>query len=121
MDNPNFVEDKAIIDYVKSIKLKGNVSFENYGFRWELGSLILDFIANSGETVINYYKGTKKLIEIGHTHVNNEDVINMINEINREDKVVKITATFLGSTFEIVDKDAKRKKSRFLIHRYYSC
>lgn len=74
--------------------------------------------------MIEYYirKNNKnKFKYIGHLHVDNEDVINMINEINREDKMVKITATFLGSAFQIVDKDTKRKKSWFLIRRYYSC
>ncbi len=113
MNKQSFVDDKEIIDYVKSIKLKGNVIFENYGFKWELENLSLSFIANSGETVINYYKGKKALIEIGHIHVNNEDVINLINEINHEDKMVKITATFLGSTFEVVDKNTKKKKVGF--------
>ncbi|MCH5155414.1 MAG: hypothetical protein J1F69_02305 [Clostridiales bacterium] len=122
MDNQNYVDDKAIIDYVKSIKLKGNVSFENYGFMWDLEGVSLAFISNSGEMMVNYYKkGKKKLVEIGHLHVDNEDVINMINEINSEDKMVKITAAFLCSTFEVVDKTAKRKKSCFLVRRYYSC
>ena len=121
MDNQSFADDKEIIDHVKSMHLKGEVSFENYGFRWELGGLSLAFIFNSGETVINYYKGKGRLVEIGHTHVDNEEVINMINEINRDDKMVKITATCLGSTFRIVDRTEKRKKSWLLVRRYYSC
>ncbi|MDE6585859.1 MAG: hypothetical protein K2K80_04175 [Clostridia bacterium] len=121
MDNKNLVDDAAIIDYVKSTNLKGKISFENYGFIWDLGSLSLIFICNSGEMQIEYCKRKNKLISIGHLHVDNEDVIDMINEINREDKMVKITTTFLGSTFEIVDKDSKRKKSWFLFRSYYSC
>ena len=121
MNNQSFVDDKDVIIYVKTIKAKGKVSFENYGFRWDLEGLSLAFIFNSGETVIAYYKNAKKLVEIGHLHVDNEDAINMINEINREDKMVKITATVFGSNFEIVDKNTKRKKSWFLVRRYYSC
>ena len=121
MDNQNFVNNASIIDYVKSTNLKGKVSVVNFGFIWDLENLSLKFIFNSGETVIDYFKGKKNLISIGQLHVDNEDVIEMINEINREDKIVKITVTLLGSSFQIVDKASKRKKSWFLIRRYYSC
>lgn len=121
MDNKNFIDDASIIDYVKSTNLKGKITFENYGFRWDLETISLMFISNSGEMEIDYYKRKNKLKLIGHLHVDNEDVIDVINEINREDKMIMITVTFLGSTFEIVDKDIKRKKSCFLIRRYYSC
>ena len=121
MDNQKFVDDATIIDYVKSTKLKGKVNFVNYGFKWDLEKLSLTFIFNSGETVIDYFKDKNKLVPIGHLHIDNEDVIDMIDEINREDKMVKITVTLFGSSFQIVDKAAKRKKSWLLIRRYYSC
>lgn len=85
------------------------------------GKISLEFIFNSGEIIINYFKRQNRLKPIGHMHINNEEIIDMINEINREDKVVRITATFFGSSFQIIEKATKRKKSWFLIRRYYSC
>ena len=121
MDNQKFVDDASIIDYVKSINFKGKISFEAYGFRWDLGTLSLAFISNSGETTIEY---KHKLISLGHIHVDNEEVIDLINQINREDKMIQITASCFGafgSSFKIVDKTAKKKKSCLFIRRYYSC
>lgn len=124
MNNNKYVEvkDETIIDHVKSSNLKGQIVFENHGFKWYWGDLWLEFIFNSGEMTISYFKSKSKFISIGHMHVDNEDIIDLINEINREDKVIKVTSNFLwGSSFEIIDKTAERKKSCFLIRRYYSC
>ena len=121
MDREVVVDDKSIIEYVKSAKLKGTISFKDYGFVWNLESLDLEFIFNNGEMVIAYYTGKNYSKSIGHEHVDNEDVIELIKEINREDKMVKITYFLGASMFDIVDKTEKRKKSWFLVRRYYSC
>lgn len=41
MDNKNFIDDASIIGYVKSTNLKGKITFEKYGFRWDLETISL--------------------------------------------------------------------------------
>lgn len=110
----------SIIEYVKSAKLKGNLEIINDNeFIWDLGGLYLRFLLDNGETTVLYSKRKSQFFDIGHFHEDNCDVINLIQDINSEDKRIHIVS-FLGSAFHIEDKTKKKKKSWLLVRHYYS-
>ncbi|MDE6442342.1 MAG: hypothetical protein K2L12_06300 [Clostridia bacterium] len=100
--------------------LKGKVDIGKDLLWWELGNIKLNFSVDIDETLVTYYHCKRKSKYIGHMHLDNCDLINLINDINSENKMVKITVSFLGSTFDVIDKNIKKKKSWFLVRRYYS-
>ena len=110
----------AIMEYVKSTNLKGDVDISEDDFWWNLGDIELYFSFDITETKIEYHLCKNKMIYLGHTHYNNSDVLKLIQEINDENKMLKITVTPLFSTLSVVDRTAKQKKSWFLVRRYYS-
>ncbi len=110
----------SIMEYVKSAKLKGNVEIINDDqFVWDLGGLYLRFLPDTAETTVVYSKRKKQGFEIGHFHEDNCDVVNLMQDINRDDKRIHIVS-FLGSAFYIEDKTKKKKKSWLLVRHYYS-
>ena len=122
MDIDNQHSISAIMEYVNTANLKGSVEIKGNSIWWHLGDVILEFSIDSLETTVLYYCRKKKPHYIGHFHEDHSDTIPLIQDINREDKAVMITATLSGeSSFKLIDKATKRKKSRFFIRRYYSC
>ena len=113
-------EASLIMEYVKSAKLKGKMDIGKDWFWWDLGGIHLYFGVDFRETTVEYHRHKSRINSIGHFHVGNCDVINLIKEINSEDKTVQITASPLGSSFTLIDNTSPKKKSRFLIRRYYS-
>ena len=76
----------TIIEFVKSIKAKGYIEIINdYTFTWNLGGLFLHFLIDDEETTISYSRH-KAHHQIGHFHQDNYDVINLIQDINNENK-----------------------------------
>ena len=113
-------EASLIVEYVKSAKLKGKMDIGKDWFRWDLGSIYLYFGVDLRETTVEYHRRKSRINSIGHFHVDNCNVINLIKEINCEDKTIQITTSPLGSSFTLIDNKAPKKKSWFLIRRYYS-
>ena len=113
-------EALLIMEYVKSAKLKGKVDIGKDWFWWDLGGIHLYFGVDFRETIVEYHRRKSRINSIGHFHMDHSDVINLIKEINSEDKTVQITASPLWSSFDIIDSTAPKKKSWFLIRRYYS-
>ena len=110
----------SIIEYVKSTKLKGKVEIINDDqFFWDLGGIYLRFLIGDHETTVVYSKRKNQIFEIGHFHEENSDVINLIQDINCDNKRIHIVA-FLGSIFRIEDKTMRKKKSWLLVRHYYS-
>ncbi len=110
----------SIIEFVKSTKLKGNVEIDEKSFWWNLENIKLCFYLDIDETSIEYYRCKKnKAIYLGHTHYDTSEVLNLIQDINDKNKILKITVTPLFQTFSVIDR-AKKKKSGFFIRRYYS-
>lgn len=112
----------SIIEYVKSAKLKGNVEIINDDqFVWDLGGIYLRFLLDNDETTVVYSKRKSQVFEIGHFHEENCNVINLIQDLNSENKRIHIViVSFLGSDFLIEDKTKKKKKSWLLAKHYYS-
>ena len=110
-----------IIDAVKALTLKGKADFGEDWFWWELGEVELCFDLDIQETKIEYYRrGKNKAIALGHMHCDNSDLLKLIQDINNNNKIVKILITPLFSSFSVVDKTIKKKRSWFLVRRYYS-
>ena len=111
----------SIIDFVKATTLKGQVDVGDNFFRWELGDVELHFCIDLEETIVEYYSHFGEKIKcVGHTHVDNCDLINLIQDINNESNMIKITASLLGSSFAVVDKNSKKEKSTLFVRRLYS-
>lgn len=121
MDSSGQDDRLSIMNYIKTIKLKGNVDIEEDGFWWDLGNIKLYFCIDKYETILSYYYKGHKLRYLGHFHEVNSDVVNLIQDINSESRIIQITDSFFDSSFSIIDKTAERKKSRFLCRHYYSC
>ena len=109
----------AIMEYVKKSSLKGKVEIQDDGFIWDLGGVYLRFAIDARETTV-FYAHRKKFLWDGHFHEDNCDVISLINEINKEDKIVKITYHPLGDSFCIINKTDRKKKSWLIVRHYYS-
>lgn len=120
MDVSNQDEILSIIEYVKSAKLKGNIKIEENAFIWELGDVCLHFYIDYCETTIEYFGRKNKICSVGHFHEDNSSVVELINDINCESNMVEISVSFLGSSFNLLDKTTKKKKSWFFVRRYYS-
>ena len=113
-------EVSSIIEYVKSTELKGNVEIVSDNcFMWDIGGIFLHFSIDDRETIIEYSKIKNRISYIGHFHEDNCNVINLIQDINNENKRVHI-CTFLGSNFCVEDKLKKKKKNFLFIRHYYS-
>ena len=119
------VDDKeevlAVMEFVKSAKLKGTVEIiSDNEFSWDLGGIFLRFLVDNRETTVLYSRGKSHFFEIGHFHEVNCDVISLIQEINSEDKRIHIAVLLGGSNFSIEHKTEKQKKSWVLVRHYYS-
>ena len=111
----------AIMEFIKSANLKGNVEITGDDeFLWDLGGVFLRFLIDNGETTVLYSHRKSHLFEIGHFHEDNCDVISLIQDINSEDKRVHIAVLLDGSNFSIEHKTEKKKKSWVLVRHYYS-
>ena len=120
MSVDNEKELLAVIEFVKATKLKGTVEIiSDYEFLWDLDGIFLRFFVDNNETTVSYSRRKSLLFEIGHFHEDNCNVINLIQDINNENKRVHI-CTFLGSSFCVEDKLKKKKKSFLFIRHYYS-
>jgi len=119
MDN-NKIEVSDILKYAKSAVHKGTVQIldDDAGFLWDLGELKLEFLIDFDETAVCYFiKNTRR--DVDHFHVDNVNVIDLIRQIDDDNKRIMITKTFWGLCFDVVDKTLPKKKSRFLRRRYY--
>ena len=111
----------AIMEFVKAANLKGNVELTGEAeFLWYLGGIFLRFLVDNRETTVLYSRHKSRFFEIGHFHEDNCDVINLVQDINREDKRVHIAVLLGGSNFGVEQKTQKKKKSCVLIRHYYS-
>ena len=118
--NNNKIEVSDIINYAKFAVHKGTVQIldDDDGFLWNLGELKLEFRMDNNETTVNYFiKSARRGVD--YFHVDNTDVIDLIRQIDDDNKTVMITETFWSLKFDIVDKTLPKKKSRFLRRRYY--
>ena len=111
----------AIMEFIKSANLKGNVEITGDDeFLWDLGGIFLRFLVDNRETTVLYSRRKSKLFEIGHFHEDNCNVISLIQDINSEDKRVHIAALLGCSYFGMEHKTEKKKKSWVLVRHYYS-
>ncbi len=109
------------MDYLKSANLKGNAEIvDDNEFLWDLGGIFLRFFINNSETTVVYSRRKSHNLGIGHFHEDSCNVISLIQDINREDKRIHITALFGGSGFAIEHKTKKKKKSWLFVRHYYS-
>jgi hypothetical protein len=121
MSANNKDEVLAIMEFIKSANLKGNVEItDDDEFLWDLGGVFLRFLIDNGETTVLYSRRKSHLFEIGHFHEDNCNVISLIQDINSEDKRVHIAALLGCSDFGIEHKTKKKKKSWVLVRHYYS-
>ena len=110
-----------IIEYVKSINLKGKAEIiGDDTILWDLDGVCLKFLIDDRETTVLYSRRKKMVYAIGHFHEDNCDVINLVQDINSEDNRVHITAFLGSSNFEIECKTEKKKKSWLFVRHYYS-
>ena len=117
MDN----ELLTIVNYVKNTSLKGNVEIiSDEEFLWDLGGVFLRFLLDKRQTTVLYSRRKNRFFDIGHFHEDNDGVLNLIKDINSENKRVHITSHLLGSDFSVEDKAEKTKKSLLFIRHYYS-
>lgn len=73
------IDLSTVLRYVEETLLKGCVEVDEWGFDWQIGEIRLDFCDNIREMTVHYYR---KRREIGHFHLDYEDVIPMIETIN---------------------------------------
>ena len=107
----NKEEVLAVMEFVKSAKLKGTVEIKSDNeFSWDLGGIFLRFLVDNHETTVLYSRRKSKLFEIGHFHEDNCNVISLIQDINSEDKRVHIAALLGCSDFGIEHKTEKKKR-----------
>ena len=110
-----------IMEYVKSANLKGNVEIIGEGeFLWNLGGIFLRFYIDNREATVFYSRRKSRFSEIGHFHENTCNVIDLIKDINSEDKRVHIAIGLGGSNFDIEQKTDKKKRSWLIVRHYYS-
>ena len=112
----------TIIEYVKSANLKGSVEINRESFWWNLGDVTLVFYLGDGETIVEYYHSKHIRFNLGHLHVNTSDLMKFIQDINCENKMVKISVfiPLLISKLTIVNKTVGKKRSGLFVRRYYS-
>ncbi len=121
MSVDNKDEILAVMEFVKSAKLKGNVEIIGKDeLLWDIGDVYLRFLFDIRETTILYSRRKSRYFETGHFHVETCDVISLIQDINSEDKRVHITVLLGGSNFDIESKAEKKKKNWLLVRHYYS-
>ena len=121
MSASNEGEVLAIMEFIKSANLKGNMEVAGDGeFLWDLGGVFLRFLIDNRETTVLYSHRKSHFFEIGHIHEDNCDVISLIQDINSKDKRIHITVLLDGSSFSIEDKAEKKKKSWMFARHYYS-
>lgn len=121
MSEDNKATVLTVTEYVKSANLKGNAEIiGDDEFLWDLGGVILHFLVDSSETTVFYSHRKNPVLQLGHFHEDTCDVINLIQDINREGKRVHIAVLFGGSNFCIEHKTEQKKKSRLLVRHYYS-
>ena len=111
----------AIMEFIKSANLKGNIEItDDNEFLWDLSGVFLRFLVDNRETTVLYSRGKSHFFAIGHFHEANCDVISLIQDINSEDKRIHIAVLLGGSNFSIEHKTEKQKKSWVLVRHYYS-
>ena len=111
----------AIMEFIKSANLKGNIEITGDNeFLWDLGGIFLRFLIDNSETTVLYSHRKSHFFEIGHFHEDSCDVISLIQDINNEDKRVHIAVLLGGINFSIEHKTEKKKKSWVLVRHYYS-
>ena len=111
----------AIMEFIKSANLKGNIEItDDNEFLWDLGGVFLRFLVDNRETTVLYSRSKSHFFGIGHFHEVNCDVIRLIQDINSEDKRIHIAVLLGGSNFSIEHKTKKQKKSWVLVRHYYS-
>ena len=121
MSANNKDEVLAIMEFIKSANLKGNIEItDDNEFLWDLSGVFLCFLVDNRETTVLYSRGKSHFFEIGHFHEVNCDVISLIQDINSEDKRIHIAVLLGGSNFSIEHKTEKQKKSWVLVRHYYS-
>ena len=121
MSANNKDEVLAIMEFIKSANLKGNIEItDDNEFLWDLGGVFLRFLVDNRETTVLYSRGKSHFFAIGHFHEANCDVISLIQDINSEDKRIHIAVLLGGSNFSIEHKTEKQKKSWVLVRHYYS-
>lgn len=120
MSPENKTEVSDIMEYVKSANLKGSLEIGENEFLWNLGGIYLRFNLDDCETTISYSRHRNQVFDIGHFHEDNNNVIDLIKNINCEDKRVQISVYLLASNFRLVDKTDKRKRNWLIIRHYYS-
>ena len=111
-----------IMEYLKSANLKGNLEIIGDGeFLWTLGVIFLRFYIDNRETTVLYSRRKSLSSEIGHFHEDTCNVIDLIQDVNSEDKRVHIAVIGLGgSNFGIEQKTDKKKRSWVIVRHYYS-
>ena len=111
----------TIINYVKNTRLKGNVEIiSDEEFLWDLGNIFLRFLLDNRQTTVLYSRRKNRFFEIGHFHEDNDGVLNLIKDINSENRRVHLTLYLLDSDFSGEDKTEKTKKNLLFIRHYYS-
>ena len=111
----------AVMEYVKATKLKGTAEIiSDCEFLWDLGGIFLRFLIDNRETTVLYSHRKSKLLEVGHFHEDNCNVISLIQDINSEDNRVHIAVLLGGSNFRIEHKTEKKKKGWLFVRHYYS-
>ena len=121
MSANNKDEVLAIMEFIKSANLKGNIEItDDNEFLWDLSGVFLRFLVDNRETTVLYSRGKSHFFAIGHFHEANCDVISLIQDINSEDKRIHIAVLLGGSNFSIEHKTEKQKKSWVLVRHYYS-
>lgn len=104
-----------IIRFIKSANLKGKIEIiGDTTLTWDLGGLFLQFCLDDLETTVLYSDHKGGHCELGHFHEDTCNVINLIQEINREDKRVHITTSFWVAASALKIKQRKKRKTAYL-------
>lgn len=120
MDNENKENSEilSILEYIKSKNLQGKTALDESSFSWTLGDIRMRFLFDPLETTILYY-GKNRFID-GHFHLDNNEVIDLIEKLNSDEYVVEVSFSLFSSTFSVMKSTEKRKKSNIFVLRYYS-
>ena len=111
----------AIMEFIKSANLKGNVEITGDNqFLWDLDGVFLRFLIDDRETTVVYSHRKSPLFDIGHFHEDNRDVISLTQNINNGNKRVHIAVLLGNGMFSVEHKTEKKKKSWVLVRHYYS-
>ena len=120
MDNENKENSEilSILEYIKSKNLQGKTALDESSFSWTLGDIRMRLLFDPLETTILYY-GKNRFID-GHFHLDNNEVIDLIEKLNSDEYVAEVSFSLFSSTFSVMKSTEKRKKSNIFVLRYYS-